>query len=203
MPTTRLGASSIPPFQSPALTDANAAVPTWEAAKTHLMSNVCKIKDDSPIWKALKNAGLEDLTNFTNLTPDELKELEYQPDGINKSGDPLPKSKLNLGERKKLQLLGCFLVFIGEEQGSLEVDDVMHLTKEDYQEFCLTRAHNYIVTTTAASGRARTMPGGSITASTTPQHNKLVAFQKLIKRDPLIYLTLKDKRFLTLWIVHW
>ena len=159
MPTTYLGASLIPPFQSLALTDANVAVPTWEVAKTHLMSTVCEIKNDSPIQKALKDAGLEDLSDFTNLMPDELKELEYQPDGTTDTRDSLPKSKLNLGKRKKLQLFSYF-VCVAEEQGSLETGNIMSLTKEEYQEFCLVKAHNYIITTMAADGRAIALLNG-------------------------------------------
>ena len=87
-----------------------------------------------------------------SLTDQELKELEYQPPGTDIDGSPFPMSKLNLGQRKTLQLLSCFLVYIGDYHGGVDLDVIIGLEKAEYQDFCLTKAYYYVNTTMVPSG---------------------------------------------------
>ena len=97
-------------------------------------------------------------------------------------------SKLNLRQRKTLQLLSCFLVYIGDHHGGVDLDVIMGLEKAEYQDFCLTKAYYYINTTIAPSGQGRTTETGTM-ASSTPQHLDLITFQKSIKKTlPFIQL---------------
>ena len=101
MPTTRGGANSVS-------TTATGGTPTWDTAKEHILGHLGGIAADSPIRLALNEAGLTDLNALLTLTDQELQELEYQPPGTDTDGSAFPKSKLNLGQRKTLQLLSRF-----------------------------------------------------------------------------------------------
>ena len=61
-------------------------------------------------------------------------------------------SKLNLGQRKTLQLLSWFLIYIRDHHGDINLDIIIGLEKAEYQDFCLTKAYYYINTTMAPKG---------------------------------------------------
>ena len=115
------------------------------------------------------------------------------------SGNPLPVTKLNIGNIKTLQLLSKFMSYTSKQFGSLELEDIMNLTVNDYRDFAVTKAYQYIQTTMSMSGKVLASITGGAVASTTPQYSNLVAFQKSIKQDPLMYPTLKDKQFFDNW----
>ena len=139
------------------------------------------------------------LTDLVNLTYEEILSLDYQPTRTDTSGNALPITKLNLGNVKTIQLLGKFISYTSEQFGSMELEDVMNLTVDDYRKFTLTKAYQYVQTNTSMSGKDPASTTGGAVASTTPQYSNLVAFQKSIKRDPLTYPTLKDEQFFDNW----
>ena len=125
---------------------------TWDDAQEHILRHLGNIAADSPIRLALDEASLTDLNGFLSLMDQELRELEYQLPSTDTDSSPFPMSKLNLGQRKTLQLLSQFLVYIGDHYGSVDLDVIMGLEKAEYQDFCLTKAYYYINMTITPSG---------------------------------------------------
>ena len=79
--------------------------PTWGDTQERILGHLGNVAADSLIRLALNEAGLTDLNGFLSLMDQELNELEYQPPGTDMDASPFPMSKLNLGQRKTLQLL--------------------------------------------------------------------------------------------------
>ena len=176
-------ASSPPSLVNPGETTATTGptAPTWTQVFNHIFGTLGEVPSDSPIRNALSRNGITALTNLVNLTYKEILSLDYQPTGRDRSVNPLPVTKLNLGNVNTLQLLGKFMSYTSEQYRSLELEDIMNLTENDYCDFPLTKAYQYIQTTTSVSSKVPTSTTGGAVASSTPQYFTLIAFQKSIK----------------------
>ena len=111
----------------------------WEKAHNHLLKNLHSVQGVLEICLALEEASICDLDTFLCITNEQIKKLWYCPSGPARNKDR--HMKLKLGHRKKVQLLSWFLMFIQDEHDNgIICADVLKLTKESYNNFCLTKS---------------------------------------------------------------
>ena len=156
------------------------------AGFNHLLTQVLRKADTTPIAKALHNEGIGSILDFVTLKDEHIDALTYHD-------DEQRERFLLRGDRNLLGLAVRYLQDL--RRNGHDYADFLSWTSEEFDEFRLN-------TSTGLStniGGPVTNPSASSPAPSASRYTPVEIFKRGIKRDPSLFPTLKDDRQHDVW----
>ena len=161
------------------------------AALQHIYDNVFCVKPDSPLVNALTREGINNIADLISMTPDDVDALLYESN----EGGSITLRPLSRGLRRLIPLLQEFTERRGAE-GNPIGNDWTSVTQEEFDEFRTSPA--LIGNITGNSPFVRSNPYVTPSPSSS-KSTDLALWDRGVKRDPLLFPTLKDEKFNESW----
>jgi hypothetical protein len=157
--------------------------------KNHIFQTVLSQDNDSPIERALRKSGLDNIHSICTMQRADVRVLNY--DTVAESNTTT--TDLNPGQRGLLTSLQDFLIFKGREKGaSLSFDEYLALTSDQYDDFRTDPSYM----PTAQTGITTAPP-----QNPSLNHNRdpVTDFKRGIKRDVNLFPKLKTDKGWDSW----
>ena len=156
-----------------------------------IIGTVLGQKQDSPLFKALKKAGITDVGDITSLTDRVIDRLKYRDDS---SGTPV-NEELGHGYQQLIRCFNAFVLMKNDDGNPIHGDWQNLAIKSEFQNFRIIGFDSYTVT--QAPTPTTVTSGGRIGGNTPfpPKvRDRVLEFKKGIKRDPASSTVLKDNK---------
>jgi hypothetical protein len=156
-----------------------------------IMGTVLGQKQDSPLFKALKKAGITDVGGITSLSDQVIDRLKYRDD----SSGTLVNEELGHGYQQLIRSFNAFVLMKNDESNPIHGDWQNLTMLAEFQEFQIIGFASRTVT--QAMAPTTVIPAGHTRVNTpfSPKVRDLVLeFKKGIKRDPASFTVLKDNK---------
>jgi len=172
----------------------NFTAPTESDILAHVLTEVLRQPSDSPLVRALEEAGINEINDLLTLDHHSRNTLTYErDDGTTK---PLP-----IGHRNLIRVLKIFADFC--QDSGRPIEDWLAVTKKDFDDFRTSRAG--LALSEKSKAFSIPAPNPVIVPSPSPhtpapkQKDLLSEFKKGIKRDASLFVVLKDLKQWDSW----